>query len=514
MALQAGHGHALAMVDGPSLLLLSGTVHLLAAGAWLGGLVPLLLVVRVAPGRTGAAAARWFSPLGKWCIGLLVASALVQFWQLIGGLPGLLGTAYGRVALVKLGLLAVLLGFAAANRYWFAPRLLAADPAPARAVLTRSIALQTAAGGLVLLAAAVLSSLPPAVHEQPGWPFPLRPSLVALDDPDLRAEVVHGAVGLLFGVALVVVGAALHRRRALALVGVATGLWMGGAAASHLDLLFVEAYPTTYYRSPTGFAAIGIAAGAPLFAQHCASCHGAEGRGDGPAAPALADPPADLTAGHLWAHDDGELFWWLTHGIDGPEGGLVMPGFAGQLSVDDRWALIDYIRAHNAGVAFRHDNAWPMPVQLPEFATACPDGRTVTTGALRGSVLHIVATDDPAQRLPTLSGPAAVPVVTIVLTPGSRPQPPNGCVTSDPAVWTAFAVVLGLPADGLGGGAGPGRPERLAAGGAPPQPGDALGRPGLAAGGRAGDLSPSARSGFGRPFAPLSSRYWTKSMLG
>ena len=54
---------------------------------------------------------------------------------------------------------------------------------------------------------------------------------------------------------------------------------------------------------------------------------------------------------HIWKHTDGEMFWWLTHGIDDPEGGMVMPGFANALSVDDRWALIDYVRAHNAALA-------------------------------------------------------------------------------------------------------------------------------------------------------------------
>jgi mono/diheme cytochrome c family protein len=35
--------------------------------------------------------------------------------------------------------------------------------------------------------------------------------------------------------------------------------------------------------------------GAALYARHCAACHGAEGRGDGPVAPALARAPSDLT---------------------------------------------------------------------------------------------------------------------------------------------------------------------------------------------------------------------------
>lgn len=49
VASQAGHAHAWAMYDGPSWLLLSGVIHLLAAAAWLGGLAPLLLLVAAAP---------------------------------------------------------------------------------------------------------------------------------------------------------------------------------------------------------------------------------------------------------------------------------------------------------------------------------------------------------------------------------------------------------------------------------------------------------------------------------
>ncbi len=37
----------------------------------------------------------------------------------------------------------------------------------------------------------------------------------------------------------------------------------------------------------------------PAYRQYCASCHGMDGRGDGPAAAALVPPPADLTRSHL-----------------------------------------------------------------------------------------------------------------------------------------------------------------------------------------------------------------------
>lgn len=45
--------------------------------------------------------------------------------------------------------------------------------------------------------------------------------------------------------------------------------------------------------------------GAVLYARHCASCHGAEGHGDGPVAPALKTPPPDLT---LLARRNGGRF--------------------------------------------------------------------------------------------------------------------------------------------------------------------------------------------------------------
>ena len=163
LVLQTGFSHAAAMAGGPSLLLAVYVLHLVSGGAWVGGLLPLLLVVQAAPPKVGAAAARWFSPLGQCCIAGSIGSAAYQVWRLVGGLQGLLHTAYGWMALVKLALFVVLLGFAAANRYWFAPALLRGCPQHARRVLLRSLALQTGAGVAIVAAAGVLSSLAPPV---------------------------------------------------------------------------------------------------------------------------------------------------------------------------------------------------------------------------------------------------------------------------------------------------------------------------------------------------------------
>jgi len=46
---------------------------------------------------------------------------------------------------------------------------------------------------------------------------------------------------------------------------------------------------------PAGLTDAAVSEGQRLFVRHCSACHGVEGRGDGPAAPALQPPPADLT---------------------------------------------------------------------------------------------------------------------------------------------------------------------------------------------------------------------------
>jgi mono/diheme cytochrome c family protein len=105
--------------------------------------------------------------------------------------------------------------------------------------------------------------------------------------------------------------------------------------------------------SPTEFAATAIVHGAKVYAANCVSCHGSEGRGDGPSAKSLPLEPADLTAEHFWAHSDGELFWYISHGFAAPAGGVAMPGFKGVLSSEARRDPIDFLRAHNAGESMR-----------------------------------------------------------------------------------------------------------------------------------------------------------------
>ncbi len=70
---------------------------------------------------------------------------------------------------------------------------------------------------------------------------------------------------------------------------------------------------------------------------NCVPCHGASGKGDGPAAAALPTKPADWTSDRVQKETDGELFWKISNGR-GP-----MPPWK-HLPDKDRWEVVNYIR--------------------------------------------------------------------------------------------------------------------------------------------------------------------------
>jgi mono/diheme cytochrome c family protein len=82
-----------------------------------------------------------------------------------------------------------------------------------------------------------------------------------------------------------------------------------------------------------------IAAGKELWGQHCKSCHGAKGMGDGPKAAQLKTPAGDFTKPDTQAQSDGSLFYKTSEGRDD------MPSFKKKIpDADDRWSLVNYIR--------------------------------------------------------------------------------------------------------------------------------------------------------------------------
>jgi copper resistance protein D len=105
-------------------------LHLIAAGLWLGGLVPLALLLvylrrfREEAWITAAChAASRFSNLGIAAVGTLLISGTINAWFLVGGMQSLIDTSYGRLLLIKITLFAAMVCFAGINRQYLLPRL-------------------------------------------------------------------------------------------------------------------------------------------------------------------------------------------------------------------------------------------------------------------------------------------------------------------------------------------------------------------------------------------------------
>ena len=418
VAAAAFSSHAAAESDPTGMVVLA--LHLLGAGLWLGGLLPLWW-------QAGGADMRPARRFGGWAalaVAVLLVTATAQGLRGIVDLPGLFGTAYGQAGLVKALLLLGLLGLAALNRFVFVP-------ARRPGLLRLGIAGEILLGLGVLAAATVMGSSMPSWHDTPVWPFAWAPSTIALAEPELHDEVFDALHALLGAFALLLLAVLARRVRWVALIAaVAITLF----AVPHLDILLVPAVPTSFQHSPTGFAATGIAEAAKLYPTRCAACHGARGEGDGPMAGQMTLPPADLTAPHLWDHPDGALYWMIAEGSRTADGRIGMPGLRGQLEPAQIWALIDYIRARNAALTADGDGNFDRPTPAPELQLLCADGSTPTLADWRQRVgaLRVLRGRPLASAIPTVFLHAAPPV-------------PGSCVASDTTGWAGYGVLNGTP---------------------------------------------------------------------
>lgn len=153
----AGNGH-----------LVSDIVHLLAAGAWLGGLPAFTLLLWQARHRAEAPwhnfatrATSRFSVVGILSVYALLASGLINSWNLLSGPRDLVTTDYGRLITLKIGLFAAMVATAAVNRFYLTPRL--PELAALRGLQRNSLA-EVCLGLCVLLVVGILGTLPPAAH--------------------------------------------------------------------------------------------------------------------------------------------------------------------------------------------------------------------------------------------------------------------------------------------------------------------------------------------------------------
>ena len=178
LASLAGVGHSQIEEGWASVLhVTADAAHLVAAGAWLGGLAPLGFIL-LGYARTKPEAGSWdvdgvllrFSGMGYAAVATLVGTGLVNSWLLVGSVSGLFQTSYGRILLGKLVFFAGMLALAAANRFWLVPEMEAASAGPGGRELWRSrlrthVLGEQALGLLVLLSVSVLGTIRPAIGQ-------------------------------------------------------------------------------------------------------------------------------------------------------------------------------------------------------------------------------------------------------------------------------------------------------------------------------------------------------------
>ena len=88
---------------------------------------------------------------------------------------------------------------------------------------------------------------------------------------------------------------------------------------------------------------VSIGRGENLYQINCVMCHGASGEGNGQIAALLANKPANLTLDVTQNKSDGTLVLTLTNGVPGR-----MPPMVENLTVRDRWDMVNYIRTLKA----------------------------------------------------------------------------------------------------------------------------------------------------------------------
>ena len=155
--------------------LIADALHVVAASAWIGGLVSLVLLLwgiqhplTVTWASSAETTVRRFSMLGMISVATLLMTGTINAWILVGSFEALLVTEYGRMLTLKLIVFAAMLAIAAFNRLWLMPRLVSATAnqpqIDALRLLTRNSAIEIVLGFAIFAVVGMLGTMHPAIH--------------------------------------------------------------------------------------------------------------------------------------------------------------------------------------------------------------------------------------------------------------------------------------------------------------------------------------------------------------
>lgn len=133
-------------------------IHLATAAFWLASLLPLYRLAGSADISMASRILSRFGRIGAGFVPVLLVAGITLAWLLAGGLVPLFTTGYGQLLLGKIALVALLLGFAAANKWRLVPAFAAGHAGSARA-LRRSIVAEAVLASTILALTAVLTTV-------------------------------------------------------------------------------------------------------------------------------------------------------------------------------------------------------------------------------------------------------------------------------------------------------------------------------------------------------------------
>ncbi len=161
LAAALADSHAVARLDGRAAMLLASALHQAGAALWLGGLPCFALALaRVASPQSLALIGRRYSAMAMAGVAMIVIGAVALSVGYIGAIDGFYGTAYGAMAATKGVLLGVLLLLGLGN--FLSIRHFAGE-ASAFGRVRRFVGIEIGIAIAILMAAASITSLPPAV---------------------------------------------------------------------------------------------------------------------------------------------------------------------------------------------------------------------------------------------------------------------------------------------------------------------------------------------------------------
>jgi mono/diheme cytochrome c family protein len=135
-------------------------------------------------------------------------------------------------------------------------------------------------------------------------------------------------------------------------------------------------------RSPVAQDPVAAIAGETAY-RGCVTCHGSLGDGNGPLGRGMYPPPANLLGNDVKGESDAELFWIIKHGLSY----TAMPAFGGQMSDNDLWGLVSYLRDLQGRQVLSFK---PVPATAPASADS-------SQGVQRVSIIFDDAVAQPAN---------------------------------------------------------------------------------------------------------------------